>query len=92
MLKRSLRIIKRTKNIPVRGVCESCNREFFADARNLGQAGIQQQFNVHKCKVPTGTATSGDPVSGNPVSGNPVSGNPSPGKPTPVASVAKKSK
>jgi hypothetical protein len=52
MLKRSLRIIKKTKNIPVRGVCESCNTEFFADPRNLGQAAIQQQFNMHKCKAP----------------------------------------
>jgi hypothetical protein len=69
MLNRNLRIMKRTKNIPVRGVCESCNMEFFADARNLGQAGIQQQFNAHKC-----TALKGNPTSGNPTSGNSVSG------------------
>jgi hypothetical protein len=82
MVNRNLRIMKRTKNIPVRGVCESCNMEFFADARNLGQAGIQQQFNAHKCK-----ALNGDPTSGSPVSGNPTLGRPKPG-----TSTAKKNK
>jgi hypothetical protein len=50
MQKRSLRILKRSRNIPVRGICEACKMEFFADAHNLGQAAIQQQFNAHKCK------------------------------------------
>lgn len=66
MLKRNLRIMKRTKNIPVRGVCESCNMEFFADPRNLGQAAIQQQFNAHKCKALNGNATSDNPASDSP--------------------------
>jgi hypothetical protein len=49
MAKRSLRILKRVSNIPSRGICESCNTQFSADPRQLGQSGVQQQFNAHKC-------------------------------------------
>ena len=49
MAKRSLRILKRVSNVPSRGVCEACNMQFSADPRQLGQSGVQQQFNAHKC-------------------------------------------
>ena len=49
MAKRSLRVLKRVRSIPSRGVCEACNMQFSADPRQLGQAGVQQQFNAHKC-------------------------------------------
>jgi hypothetical protein len=51
MAKRSLRILKRVSNVPSRGICECCNMQFSADPRQLGQAGVQQQFNAHKCDV-----------------------------------------
>jgi hypothetical protein len=51
MAKRSLRILKRVSNIPSLGICESCNAQFSADPRQLGQAGVQQQFNAHKCEA-----------------------------------------
>ena len=55
MAKRNLRIVKRTRNIPVLGVCEYCNARFPADMHRLGdlgnaQASIQAQFNAHTCK------------------------------------------
>lgn len=50
MPKRNLRILKRARNIPVLGICESCKAQFAADPHNLGQAPIQQQFNAHKCR------------------------------------------
>jgi hypothetical protein len=50
MAKRSLRILKRVSNIPSLGICESCGTQFSADPRQLGQAGVQQQFNLHKCE------------------------------------------
>jgi hypothetical protein len=53
MAKRSLRILKRVSNIPSRGVCEACHAQFFADPRQLGQSGVQHQFNVHKCEAGT---------------------------------------
>jgi hypothetical protein len=49
MAKRSLRILKRVSNVPARGMCELCNTQFSADPRQLGQPGVQQQFNAHKC-------------------------------------------
>jgi hypothetical protein len=49
MAKRSLRILKRVSNVPSLGTCESCHMQFTADPRQLGQAGVQQQFNAHKC-------------------------------------------
>jgi hypothetical protein len=49
MAKRSLRIMKRVSSIPSRGICESCGAQFSADPRQLGQSGVQQQFNAHKC-------------------------------------------
>jgi hypothetical protein len=49
MAKRSLRILKRVSNVPSLGVCELCNAQFSADPRQLGQSGVQQQFNAHKC-------------------------------------------
>jgi hypothetical protein len=54
MAKRKLRIVRRTNNIPVLGVCEYCNMQFPAHQPVSGQAeaqaSIQQQFNAHKCK------------------------------------------
>jgi hypothetical protein len=49
MAKRSLRVLKRVSNIASLGICEACNMQFSADPRQLGQAGVQQQFNAHKC-------------------------------------------
>jgi hypothetical protein len=49
MAKRSLRILKRVSNVPSLGICESCSLQFSADPRQLGQAGVQKQFNLHKC-------------------------------------------
>jgi hypothetical protein len=51
MAKRSLRILKRVSNVPSLGICESCHTQFSADPRQLGQAGVQQQFNAHKCEA-----------------------------------------
>ncbi len=51
MAKRSLRVVKRVSNIPSLGICESCHAQFSADPRQLGQAGVQQQFNAHKCEA-----------------------------------------
>ncbi len=55
MAKRKLRIVRRTNNIPVLGVCEFCNTQFPAHQPLSGpseaQAAIQQQFNAHKCKL-----------------------------------------
>jgi len=55
MLKPNLRIVRHIGNAPSLGVCESCNAQFFAPAYALGdmekaQAGIEDQFNKHKCK------------------------------------------
>jgi hypothetical protein len=55
MAKRTLRIVKRTRNVPVLGICEFCNAQFPADPHRLGQLGnaqasIQEQFNAHTCK------------------------------------------
>ena len=55
MTKRNLRIVKRVKNVPVIGVCESCRVQFQAEHQPAGQqaraqAVIQQQFNAHRCK------------------------------------------
>ena len=51
MPKRNLRIVKRVRNVPVRGICECCNAEFSGDpAMGNAQSAIQEQFNVHKCK------------------------------------------
>jgi hypothetical protein len=54
MAKRALRIIRRVKNVPVLGMCELCNMQFPArqpaSDQASAQAGIQQQFNAHKCK------------------------------------------
>jgi hypothetical protein len=54
MAKRKLRIVRRTNNIPVLGVCEYCNMQFPSHHPVSGQAeaqaAIQQQFNAHKCK------------------------------------------
>jgi hypothetical protein len=55
MAKRNLRIVKRVKNVPVIGICESCRVQFQAEHQPAGQqaraqAVIQQQFNLHKCQ------------------------------------------
>ena len=54
MSKRKLRIVRRTNNIPVLGVCEFCNMQFPAhhplSGQSEAQAAIQQQFNAHKCE------------------------------------------
>jgi hypothetical protein len=56
MPKRNLRIIKRVRNIPVRGICELCNAQFYYEPhphsqQSESQAALQQQFNAHQCKV-----------------------------------------
>jgi hypothetical protein len=58
MAKRSLRILKRVSNMPSLGICESCNTQFSADPRQLGQSGVQQQFNAHKCEAMQNVAPS----------------------------------
>ena len=51
MPKRSLRIVKRVRNVPVLGVCEQCNAQFSGDPnRGNAQSAIQAQFNAHKCE------------------------------------------
>ncbi len=53
MAMRKLRIVRRTNNIPVLGVCEFCDMQFSAhqpSGQSEAQAAIQQQFNAHKCK------------------------------------------
>jgi hypothetical protein len=60
MAKRRLRILKRVSNVPSLGICESCNTQFSADPRQLGQSGVQQQFNAHKCEAAQNAA----PVAG----------------------------
>jgi hypothetical protein len=50
MPKRSLRIVKRVRNVPVIGICEQCNTQFSGDPnRGNAQSAIQEQFNAHKC-------------------------------------------
>jgi hypothetical protein len=49
MAKRSLRILKRVSGTASLGVCDACNAQFSANPHQLGQAGVQQQFNAHKC-------------------------------------------
>jgi hypothetical protein len=49
MAKRSLRVLKRVSNVASLGICEACDAQFSANPRQLGQAGVQQQFNAHKC-------------------------------------------
>jgi hypothetical protein len=56
MAKRSLRILKRVRGIASLGICETCQLQFAADPRQLGQSGVQQQFNAHKCEVSTNSA------------------------------------
>jgi hypothetical protein len=55
MAKRNLRVIKRSRNIPVVGICELCNAQFHVEPRphsqpSEAQAAMQQQFNAHTCK------------------------------------------
>ena len=51
MPKRTLRIVKRVRNVPVLGICEFCKAQFSGNP-NMGnaQSAIQEQFNAHKCK------------------------------------------
>ena len=51
MAKRSLRVMKRVGGTASLGICESCHAQFSADPRQLGQSGVQQQFNAHKCEA-----------------------------------------
>jgi hypothetical protein len=55
MIKRKLKIVRRTNNIPVMGACSVCNMQFHAHYPLSGpseaQAAIQQQFNAHKCEA-----------------------------------------
>jgi hypothetical protein len=60
MAKRSLRILKRVSGIPSRGICEACHAQFSADPRQLGQAGVQHQFNAHKCEAAMSLQSSGE--------------------------------
>jgi hypothetical protein len=50
MPKRALRIVKRVRNVPILGICESCQAQFSGNP-NMGnaQSAIQEQFNKHKC-------------------------------------------
>jgi len=51
MPKRSLRIVKRVRNVPVLGVCELCNAQFSGNPKmGNAQSAIQERFNTHKCK------------------------------------------
>ncbi len=51
MQKRNLRIVKRVRNTPVLGICDSCGAQFIGEPeRGNAQSAIQEQFNVHKCK------------------------------------------
>jgi hypothetical protein len=51
MAKRNLRIVKRVRNTPVLGICESCNGQFAGDPLSgNAQSAIQKQFNAHKCE------------------------------------------
>jgi hypothetical protein len=47
MLKRELRIVKRT--LPAIGVCERCNAQFKSSLAGPDPE-IQAQFDAHKCK------------------------------------------
>jgi hypothetical protein len=55
MIKRKLKIVRRTNNIPVMGACDVCNMQFHAhyplSGQSEAQAAIQQQFNAHKCEA-----------------------------------------
>jgi hypothetical protein len=66
MPKRNLRIIKRVRNIPVRGTCEFCNAQFYYEPhphsqQSESQAALQQQFNAHQCKVESDSADPATP-------------------------------
>jgi hypothetical protein len=54
MIKRKLKIVRRTNNIPVMGECSVCQMQFPAhyplSGQSAAQAAIQQQFNAHKCE------------------------------------------
>jgi len=51
MPKRTLRIVKRVRNVPVLGICESCQAQFSGNpSMGNAQSAIQEQFNAHKCK------------------------------------------
>jgi hypothetical protein len=55
MPRRKLRLVERTKEIPILGVCERCNAQFPADPCELddfakAQINIQEQFDSHTCK------------------------------------------
>jgi hypothetical protein len=54
--KRILRVIKWLRQTPVIAVCESCGHQFKAPMTALArtkdaQASLQQQFDLHKCKL-----------------------------------------
>ena len=55
MIKRKLKTIRRTNNIPVIGECDVCRMQFHAhyplSGPSAAQAAIQQQFNAHKCEA-----------------------------------------
>jgi hypothetical protein len=62
MAKRTLRILKRVSSVPSLGTCESCHTQFMADPRQLGQSGVQQQFNAHKCEAAQKTMAAAAPT------------------------------
>ena len=56
--KRILRVTKWLSQTPVIGVCQSCGHQFKAPMTALAktkdaQTSLQQQFDLHKCKLPT---------------------------------------
>jgi hypothetical protein len=55
MIKRKLKIVRRTNNMPVLGECSVCQMQFPAhyplSGQSAAQAAIQQRFNAHKCEA-----------------------------------------
>jgi hypothetical protein len=58
MPKRTIRIVKRFKDIPLLGICERCKLQFAAELSKLtqptkakAQAAIEEQFDTHKCEL-----------------------------------------
>jgi len=58
MLKRKLRIVRRVRNVPVLGICETCNAEFSGDPLSgNSQSVIQKLFNAHTCQRTVASST-----------------------------------
>jgi hypothetical protein len=62
--KRTLRVVKWLRSTPVVGICTFCSRQFKAPLTALtrtkdAQASLQQQFDLHKCKLESRPAAIG---------------------------------